>query len=305
MHIRMKKTLWYLALTFGLSYGLFGIVFALVPGEMHKKILMPLSLVYMFMPMVAVLLVQKVVFREPFKISLGISFRFNRWFVVAALLPPVIALLTLGCSLFLPGVTFSWEMEGVFARFANQITPEQFSVMQAQAQAWPIHPFWLALFSGILAGATINAVAGFGEELGWRGLLQKELNFLGFWRSSLMIGLIWGIWHAPIIWQGHNYPSHPREGVFYMIYFTVLLSPLFAYIRVKSKSVIACAIMHGTLNGTAGISFMLIKGGNDLSTGITGIAGFIVLAMANAGLLVYDRFFSKEPVISTFKNTAV
>ena len=40
----------------------------------------------------------------------------------------------------------------------------------------------------LIAGVTVNAVAGFGEELGWRGFLQKELAFLGFWRSSLLIG---------------------------------------------------------------------------------------------------------------------
>ena len=83
------------------------------------------------------------------------------------------------------------------------------------------------------------------EEIGWRGLLQRELGFMEFWKSSLTIGVIWGIWHAPIILQGHNYPEHPVIGVFMMTIWCILLAPIFSYIRLKSKSVIAAAIMHG------------------------------------------------------------
>ncbi|MFH1484694.1 MAG: CPBP family intramembrane glutamic endopeptidase, partial [Chloroflexota bacterium] len=149
---------------------------------------------------------------------------------------------------------------------------------------------------GLVAGVTINAVAGFGEELGWRGFLQKELGFLGFWKSSAVIGVIWGVWHAPIILQGHNYPQHPQVGVLMMIVFTLLLSPIFSYARLKAKSVIAAAIIHGSLNGTVALSIMLIVGGDDLTVGVTGLAGFIVLALVNVALFGYDRFLAKEPV---------
>lgn len=168
--------------------------------------------------------------------------------------------------------------------------------MKSQAAAFPIHPFWIGLLQGLIAGITINAVAGFGEELGWRGLLQREFGYLGFWKSSGIIGLIWGVWHAPIILQGHNYPQHPLEGVFMMTIFTLLLSPIFSYVRLKAKSVIAAAIIHGSLNATAGLSILVVKGGSDLTIGVTGMAGFIVLALANLGLFAYDRFLAKEPI---------
>jgi hypothetical protein len=53
--------------------------------------------------------------------------------------------------------------------------------------------------------------------------------------------------------------------------------------------VIAAAIMHGTLNGTAGIPIMMIRGGSDLIVGITGFAGFVVLLVANLGLWILIR----------------
>jgi len=126
--------------------------------------------------------------------------------------------------------------------------------------------------------------------------LQKELGYRGFWRSSIFIGVIWGVWHAPIILQGHNYPEHPVIGVFMMIVWTILLAPIFSYVRLRAKSVIAAAIIHGSLNGTFGLSIMVVKGGNDLLIGVTGIAGFIVLLFVNIGLFIYDRFLAKKPI---------
>ncbi|MDD4896103.1 MAG: CPBP family intramembrane metalloprotease, partial [Atribacterota bacterium] len=117
-------------------------------------------------------------------------------------------------------------------------------------------------------------------------------------KSSICIGLIWGLWHAPLILQGHNYPSHPQIGVIMMVIFILLLSPILSYIRLKAKSVIAAAILHGSLNATFGIPLMVIKGGNDLTVGITGLAGFVALALANLGLLIYDRYFSLEKIMN-------
>ena len=100
---------------------------------------------------------------------------------------------------------------------------------------------------------------------------------------------MWGIWHAPIILHGLNYPQHPVEGVGMMIVFTILLSPLLCYVRVKTKSVIGPSVMHGTVNGVAGISVAFAKGGSDLVVGLTGLSGFIVLLLANAVLFKVSR----------------
>jgi membrane protease YdiL (CAAX protease family) len=238
--------------------------------------------------MIMAILVQKVIYGETLKEPLGISFKINRWFLVAWLLPPLLALVTLGVSLLLPGVAYSPDMAGMFERFQATLTPEQMTQLRAQTAALPIHPLWLGLLQGLIAGITINAVAAFGEELGWRGFLQRELAELGFWKSAGLIGLIWGIWHAPLILQGHNYPEHPVAGVGMMTMWCILLSPVMSYIRLRAKSVIAAAIFHGTLNGTVGLAILLVQGGNDLTVGLTGLAGFVVLALVNLGLLIYQ-----------------
>ena len=292
----IKKAALFTGLTFFLSY-LLVILYLVFGGRWVPPGSIIIGTAYMFMPMTAAIVVQKLIYKEPVKEPLGISFRLNRWFLAAWLLPPVIAFAALGVSLLFPGVEYSPEMAGMLERFKSVLPPEQLEQMRNQAAALPVHPIWIGLLQGLLAGITVNAVAGFGEELGWRGFLQRELGYLGFWKSSALIGLIWGAWHAPIILQGHNYPQHPVAGVFMMIIFTLLLSPIFSYVRLKSGSVLAATVIHGSLNGTVGLSVMVIKGGNDLTVGVTGLAGFIVLFIVNAGIFIYDRYPAKDPPV--------
>ncbi|OGD54383.1 abortive infection protein [Candidatus Bathyarchaeota archaeon RBG_13_38_9] len=240
----------------------------------------------MFVPSIIAIALQKMVCKEPLKKPLGISFKPNRYFLVAWLLPLTIALATLGISLLFPGIEYSPGMEGLIERLRSTLTPAQIEELQRQIVDSPIHPFWVALLQSLIVGPTINAIVGFGEELGWRGFLQKELSKLDFWKSSLIIGIVWGIWHAPIILQGHNYPQHPLAGLIMMVVFTLLLSPIFSYVRIKAKSVIASAIIHGSLNATVVLAIMPIQGGDDLTVGVTGLSGFIVLAIIN--LLIYN-----------------
>lgn len=291
MNANIRKALLFVVLTFLVSWCLVALFVAL-GGKWNTPAAMAIAIPYMFVPMIMAIITQKIVYREPVKEPLGISFKLNRWFLVAWLLPPGIAFAALGVSLLFPGVEYSPDMAGMFERLEATLTPEQLQQMKTQVAALPIHPIWIGLIQGLMAGITFNAVAGFGEELGWRGLLQKELGYLGFWKSAMLIGVIWGIWHVPLVLQGHNYPEHPVAGVFMMIIWCVLLSPIFSYVRLRAKSVLAAAVMHGTLNATYGLSIVMIAGGNDLVVGVTGLAGFIVLLIINIGIFVCDHCWS-------------
>jgi membrane protease YdiL (CAAX protease family) len=141
----------------------------------------------------------------------------------------------------------------------------------------------ISLGQVLIAGPSINAVAAFGEELGWRGLLLRELESMSFWRSSLVIGFFWGLWHLPLIVAGYNYPSHPVAGPITMIVLTILLSPLIGYVRLRAQSVFAAAVFHGTFNAAATL-VIFIKGGSPFTVGVTGVAGLITLLLADAAL---------------------
>ena len=294
--MRFKKVILFVGLTFFANW-LMAILFFAFGGKWGTAASLVMAAGYMFVPMVITIIVQKSIYKEPLKEPLGISFKLNRWFLIAWLLPPIIAFATIGVSLLFAGVEYCPEMTGLLERYKSIVTAEQLQQMQNFPSVFRSHPILMGLLLGLIAGVTINAVAGFGEELGWRGFLQRELGFLGFWKSSAVIGIIWGVWHAPLILQGHNYPQHPVTGIFMMVVLCVLLAPIFSYVRLRANSVIAAAIIHGSLNATAGISILMVKGGNDLTVGVPGLAGFIVLAAVNLGIFIYDRFLMKEPLV--------
>jgi membrane protease YdiL (CAAX protease family) len=231
MNKSIKKAALFILLTFFFSW-LMAILFFGSGGRPYTAGWLVMTASYMFVPAAMAVAVQKFVYKEPLKQPLGISFKLNRWFLVAWLLPVTIALATIGVSLVFPGVEFCAEPETsrVFEHFRSLLPAERLQEMERQTASLPVHPFWLFLLQGLIAGITVNAVAGFGEELGWRGLLQREFQFMGFWKSSIVIGLIWGIWHAPIVLHGHNYPDHPVAGIFMMTALTLLLAPIFSYV---------------------------------------------------------------------------
>jgi len=240
----------------------------------------------MLIPMLAVIFTQ-LLFKEKVFSGCGVSLRFNRWWWIGWVLMPVIAFATLGASLLMPGEALASDSE---------------VVQQAMEQMGGIGPWGfiaLTVLSGMLAGATINAVFAFGEELAWRGFLYKEFKGKKFLIVALIIGVIWGFWHFPLILNGHNYPQHPVLGVFLMVIMCVLLTPILMFFRKKSGSVIVPAVMHGTFNAVMGISNILVEPANDLLIGGPGLAGFIVLLITDACLYLYDRYVSKEKLFTT------
>ena len=293
----IKKSTLFIVLTFLVSWTLIGVHY-LLGGELTSIAGIIVTLVYMFVPMTVALVIKKLIHREPVAGPLRISFNFNKWFLVAWLITPLIAFLTIGISLLFPEITFSIEMAGLYERYKDILTPEQMTEMKTSMETLPVHPIWLTLIQGLIAGVTVNAVAGFGEELGWRGFLLKEYSNLKFWKASVLIGFIWGLWHAPLILQGHNYPEHQILGVLMMTIWCILLTPLFNYITIKADSVLAAAIMHGTLNATAGIAIMLVAGGNDLTIGMSGISGFIALIIVLILLFIYDKKIAEEKLLN-------
>lgn len=294
---RIKKSTLFILLTFMVSWTIAG-VFYLFGGSLTSLPGVLTAVLYMFVPMLMALLIEKGIYKQPIIKPLKISFQVNLWFLVAWLLMPIMALAVIGVSLLLPDTSFSLEIPDMFARFESLMTPEQLAEAKGEMENLPIHPVWIMLVQGLIAGISINAVAGFGEELGWRGFLLREYADMKFWKASLFIGFIWGIWHAPLILQGHNYAEHPVIGVLMMTIWCILLSPFFTYITLKAKSVIAAAVMHGTLNAIAALAVLVITGGNDLTVGFTGLSGFVALILGLGGLVIYDRWVAKERLLS-------
>ncbi|WP_461255108.1 lysostaphin resistance A-like protein [Treponema sp. R80B11-R83G3] len=126
----------------------------------------------------------------------------------------------------------------------------------------PIALFTLTYYIGILIGIDVKIqpnlfptlitclfgliIGSIGEEIGWRSFLQPalELKYSRF-TSSIIVGLIWGIWHI----------IHYKNGLLFMIgyvIFTISISIVFVYLlKGIQNNLITSTIFHTAINASA------------------------------------------------------
>ena len=288
--VNSRKVLVFLALAYAFAWTV-GFTFFALGGKITSPAFLAVGIVYMWAPAVAAIVTQKLIWKEPLG-NVGIAKPRMRWVLVAWLGTVLLVLLALGFSLMLPGISLATGIDGLLAALADLLPASEVAEVRRHLEptflAKPGMLLLITFAQVLIAGPTVNAGAAFGEELGWRGFLVRELEPLGFWRSSFVIGFVWGLWHLPVIVNGHNYPGHPLVGPIMMTLLTILLSPLIGYVRLRARSVFAAAVFHGTFNAAAGLAIFL-KGGTALLTGMTGVVGLGTLLLVDAMLWLHLR----------------
>lgn len=149
------------------------------------------------------------------------------------------------------------------------------------------------LLSMPVAAATINAIAAFGEEIGWRGFLVPALRRYGTWPALLISGVVWGLWHAPIILLGYNFGRTDVTGVLLMTAGCVAWGVLFGWLRLRSGSVWPAVFAHGALNAAAGLPLILYAAGTRPDPALAlslGASGWIVCALVVVALMLTGQF---------------
>lgn len=291
--VDVAKTAEFLGLAFAIAwlsaavFYLFGIEY----GTLTSVVLV--AVFFMWAPAFAAIIVQK---RRglPVRAATGLVRGRLRWIVLAWFTPVGLLGATIGLGMLWPGVSFSADY-AAYLRDAG-VAEAQVQAALAQLEGVPVSPILLFLFQGLLAGLTINAIAALGEELGWRGLLLKELSSLGFWRVSFITGFFWGIWHAPIILQGHNFPESPVAGVAMMTLATVAMAPIYTYMTLRAGSVLAATLLHGSFNGLAALSLVYLTGAGHLVISAVGLAGIAAALVTVAVCVAHDRWLAREPI---------
>lgn len=138
------------------------------------------------------------------------------------------------------------------ARYANfGATPGNayFRITASQGlPSWanvPSYFFVLATY-----GAAMACSRALGEELGWRGFLVPQLAKVTSFRGvALTSGIIWSLWHYPLILFADYNGAGPRW--YSIACFTVMvigISFVFAWMRLKSGSFWPCMLLHGSHN---------------------------------------------------------
>jgi len=99
-------------------------------------------------------------------------------------------------------------------------------------------------------GVLTAAISAVGEEIGWRGLLVPQLARMGsFTWTALVSGVIWGLWHIPIIiWGGYSSGAPTWYAVACFMVLITGISFVFAWLRLASGSIWPALILHATHN---------------------------------------------------------
>ncbi|UTF52290.1 CPBP family intramembrane glutamic endopeptidase [Natronosalvus rutilus] len=293
--IHTRKVGLFLALAFGIAWT-GAIVLYLAGIELGSLAgLVLLVVMVMWAPAVAAIGTQ-LWYGESIREGCGLALGRLRWVGLAWLTPVALVAGTIGIGIVLPGVSFTTDYTMYLLELG--LSQEEAAEAVTQLEGVPVSPAVLLVAQGLIAGLTINALAALGEELGWRGLLLTELAPLGFWKLSIFTGTVWGIWHAPIILQGHNFPDAPVVGVFVMTAATIVMALIYTYLTVRAQSVLAATFLHGTFNGLGALSLVYLTGAGNLVTAPVAIAGIGAALVVTTLCVVHDRTIAAESIMT-------
>jgi membrane protease YdiL (CAAX protease family) len=267
--INWRGIAWFLTLCLGLTWSIEiialerGIRFAtLTPGTVTM-----LALV-MWIPAASAFIVRRWITREGFASA---SLRIGPW------KPYLYVLLGVPCLfLVIHAVTCAFGL-GVFSTdpsvFLKSLPP------MPPGKKIPSGPMLIAYmgFISLIAGPFINLIGTFGEEFGWTGYLLPSLLPLGRWRAVGIYGVIWGLWHAPIIIGGFHYAGYPIIGVLFFCAFTTAIGLIQCSLLLRYRSVLLTSFLHGAINAEAnGIWLLLFTGVSTLWGGTVGLVGILI-----------------------------
>lgn len=269
--IDRKGIISFLIITFGVTYTIEG---ALILTGFRLTGISPLygQLIIagvMWVPAIATVITIKLITHEGFAIT---NFRIGalKPYLTSALVVPACFITTYTLTWLLGLGEPDWQLADFRTLLAS--TGTETSTMPSSALILPA-----VFLSSLFLGPTINGIFGFGEEFGWRGYLLPKLMPLGKLKAYIIVGVIWGLWHAPLIVVGFNYPGYPLLGIVGMVVMTTAIGIYINELTLQNRSSILAGWIHGAFNGQAyGIWRILFPNVNPLIGGFTGVIGVIV-----------------------------
>ena len=216
----------FLLLTFGVSSVSYARIFAGAPLAQVVSWLM-------WTPGVAAIVTQLLFYRT----VAGLGWRPGplRYLALAALLP-----IAYGVAIYVPvWLTGLGRFDGTVVRRALPVVP---------------------------IAALDTLVRALGEEIGWRGFLAPAFyRARGFGWAGIGTGILWGLWHVPLIVSGGYEAGTPAwYGISCFMISVTAMAVMIAWLRLRSGSLWTATVFHGVHN-------LFIQGIFDPSTIDTGV----------------------------------
>lgn len=276
-----RRALTYLAITFAASWGV--VTAAWLNGARTIGDAPLANQLFSWGPPIAALICAALFHKGERIAVLGLWSRPNRWWLVAFVIPFMI-------------LGFSYATGEVFPLVGigqpSDVQANAAILLDRPVSDLPAGPAGAALIF-VVAAAIFSLMFTLTEELGWRGYLYRQWRHLGFWRFSLLQGVIWGVWHWPlVIYFGMVFADDRLSGLAFYPLATMTMAPIATLLRDRGGSIWAPGIWHGTHN-TVGI----VMFGQLFQKTEPNFATLLV----NASLLVFVELFRRrwpsEPVL--------
>ena len=139
---------------------------------------------------------------------------------------------------------------------ASVAGPEAMAQLEAQGLTYPLYVL-VSVVSCLTYAPLVNMALAVGEEAGWRGFLYPQLKAkFGKRKGRLIGGVIWGIWHWPVMWligyeYGTDYVGFPVVGMLLFCIFTTAAGILCDWLYEKTDCIWIPSLFHGAINAAA------------------------------------------------------
>lgn len=290
--IDTKRILIYLAFAFGIAWAIGLIIYltgglvdspvlAEVPGAIRLTLAtLLLAVGYMFAPALAHILTRAIT-REGWQ-DLNLRPRLRKgwpYWLAGIFLPGILTLIGAAVYFIIYPASFDpslGALSDALGSTADQLPISLWTLMVIQ------------VVQAMLLSPILNSLFTFGEEFGWRGYLQPKLMPLGGRATMLIMGVIWGVWHWPVIAMGHNYgfgyPGAPWTGMLVMVWFTFVVGTFLGWATLRAGSVWPAVLGHAAVNGIAAISVLFLSDAprallGPMPVGLIGSVGFTLMAL--------------------------
>ena len=220
-----------------------------------------LLVVSMFCPLVSVLLVQKFWLHQPTGISWRPRLKGNGRYLLAAWFGPAV-FTVLAAVLYFAVFPSRLDTSGSWLAAAYGGEMDAQTLRRELGVSNLSYMLETGLFAVTLA-PVINMFAALGEEAGWRGYMMPRLKErLGLLNGRLLGGVIWGVWHWPLMLlvgyeYGTNYLGAPVLGLFVWCIVCFALNTLLDWLYEKTGCIWVPSIAHGAFNAVVALFVVL------------------------------------------------
>lgn len=250
----------YFLFAFGLAWLLQVYASLLLIRDGNATAYQALLAVSMFCPLAATLLVKKVFLHQPTGIGWKVQGKRRYW--LAAWFGPAV-FTVLAAVLYFAVFPHRLDLSGSWLAAAYGGEMDAQTLRRELGVSNLSYMLETGLFAVTLA-PVINMFAALGEEAGWRGYMMPHLKKqLGLLNGRLLGGVIWGVWHWPLMLlvgyeYGTNYLGAPLLGLVVWCVVCFALNTLLDILYEKTESIWVPAIAHGAFNAIAALPQVLV-----------------------------------------------